>query len=320
MSLFDLRSWRESHSGSVSLADSRFAVVDVETTGLFPERHDRIVEIAIVHLDQQFQITREWTSVVNPNRDLGPTHIHGITGSIAKNAPSFHDVADDLIHLLQGRVFIAHNASFDVRFVESEFDRLGLPLPPLPAIDTKELADGLPLVDACRTYSVAQHDAHTALGDAQATAKLFQAMLHSTFAWAKTLDDLGCPDSPAELGAWPALAYEPTEHHRSESAAATIHPTEITFSSGMSVCFTGEARRAFDGRPISRALATELASHAGLVVKSGISKKLDVLVAADPESLSGKARKARDYSIPVISHEQFWSGVGIETTPLSPDW
>lgn len=53
-------------------------------------------------------------------------------------------------------------------------------------------------------------------------------------------------------------------------------------------------------------IAEELA-EAGFVVKSGVSKKLDRLVAADPDSLSGKARKARDYGIPVVGEEYVWS-------------
>lgn len=320
MSLFNLRSWRDAHPNSISLADAKFAVFDVETTGLFPEQHDRIVEIAIVHLGEQFAIAQEWTSVVNPNRDLGPTHVHRITGRMAKGAPAFREVADDVIHHLKGRTLIAHNASFDIRFLRSEFDRLGMQLPSLPAIDTMQLAEGASLHEACIAYDVAEYDAHTALGDTRATAELFQALLRTDFAWARTLDDLGCANPPADPNAWPTLTYEPTEHHRSEGAATASPSAEIELRAGMLVCFTGDARRMFEERELSRALAAELAEHAGLVVKSGVSKKLHVLVAADTDSLSGKAKKARDYSIPIITHEQFWSAVGIETTPLPLDW
>src|SRR4051812_17678904 len=58
-----------------------FAVIDLETTGLFPEKHDRIVEIGIVHVSPSGDITGQWSTVVNPRRDMGPQTIHGITAA-----------------------------------------------------------------------------------------------------------------------------------------------------------------------------------------------------------------------------------------------
>jgi hypothetical protein len=49
-----------------------FAVIDLETTGLFPGGHDRIVELAVVHIDDQGLITGQWETLLNPGRDLGP--------------------------------------------------------------------------------------------------------------------------------------------------------------------------------------------------------------------------------------------------------
>jgi DNA polymerase III epsilon subunit-like protein len=57
---------------------AEFAVVDVETTGLF-HRIDRIIEIAVIRVDGNGNLVDEYVTLVNPNRDLGPTHIHGIT-------------------------------------------------------------------------------------------------------------------------------------------------------------------------------------------------------------------------------------------------
>ena len=70
-----------------------YAVIDLETTGLNPDRHDRIVEIAIVHVDAAGDITYEWSTLVNPHRDMGPQHIHGISAADARRAPSFAQVA-----------------------------------------------------------------------------------------------------------------------------------------------------------------------------------------------------------------------------------
>jgi len=55
-----------------------FAVVDVETTGLFPAR-DRVVEVAVVHLDPDARVTGEFSTLIDPRRDVGPTRIHGIS-------------------------------------------------------------------------------------------------------------------------------------------------------------------------------------------------------------------------------------------------
>ena len=62
------------------LGSTPFAVVDVETTGFSPRLHDRVVEVAVVRLEHG-QPVEEYTTLVNPGRDVGPTHVHGITGS-----------------------------------------------------------------------------------------------------------------------------------------------------------------------------------------------------------------------------------------------
>ena len=64
-----------------------FAVVDVETTGLYPST-DRVVEIAVVHLNADAEITAEFT-LINPRRDVGPTRLHGITAADITSAPMF---------------------------------------------------------------------------------------------------------------------------------------------------------------------------------------------------------------------------------------
>ena len=77
----------------------RFAVVDVETTGLFPRANDRVVEIAIVQLDGG-DISDEFVTLINPQRDVGPTRIHGIAARDVLNAPTFGEVAGDVVRRL----------------------------------------------------------------------------------------------------------------------------------------------------------------------------------------------------------------------------
>ena len=83
---------------------------------------------------------------------------------------------------------------------------------------------------------------------------------------------------------------------------------------GKRVCFTGELQAKVDGEPVTRALAEQLAEKSGLVVASSVTKKLDLLVAADPNTQSGKARKAREYGIPIVAEGQFWRMLGVTVT------
>jgi DNA polymerase-3 subunit epsilon len=71
----------------------RIAVIDVETTGLFPFRHDRVVELAAVVIRSDGEIEREFTSLVNPERDIGPSKIHGLTSEDILCAPKFGEIA-----------------------------------------------------------------------------------------------------------------------------------------------------------------------------------------------------------------------------------
>ena len=78
---------------------SGYAVVDLETTGLRPSWHDRIVEIGIVLLDPDGEQEVTWETLVNPQRDLGPQEVHGIAAADVLAAPTFADVAGPVADL-----------------------------------------------------------------------------------------------------------------------------------------------------------------------------------------------------------------------------
>jgi DNA polymerase-3 subunit epsilon len=80
---------------------------------------------------------------------------------------------------------------------------------------------------------------------------------------------------------------------------------------GKRVCFTGELQARIDGGPVTRAVAQQLAAQAGLVVANSVTKKLDLLVAADPNTLSGKGRKARHYGTRIVAEAAFWRMLGV---------
>ena len=166
---------------------SGYAVVDVETTGLFPGGHDRIVEIAVVQVSAAGEVEASWATLVNPQRDLGPQHIHQIRASDVLTAPTFAQIAGTLAALLVGRVFVAHNASFDRRFVHSEFGALGhdVPIVAETTLCTMQWSSQLlphaprSLAGCCASAGIALEDAHEALADATATAALLRHYLRA---------------------------------------------------------------------------------------------------------------------------------------------
>lgn len=81
--------------------------------------------------------------------------------------------------------------------------------------------------------------------------------------------------------------------------------------SGQRVCFTGELQSTLGGEPITREMAETLASKSGLVVAGSVTKKLDILVVADPSSQSSKAKKAREYGTRILADVVFWKMVGV---------
>lgn len=209
--------------GDVRLSDCAFAVLDVETTGLYPGAGDRVMEIAIVGMDSDGGVADEYVTLVDPHRTPHPdaARVNRITERDTRDAPDFAEVAGDVAEGLKGRVLVAHNAPFDVGFLDAEFGRAGHELPEIAWLCTQQLAarTGLPrfnsLPDACRSLGVLHEEVHSALGDARATAGLFAALLrHPRLAGARDLADLGCLVAPAAVDAWPSIPASGVEHRR----------------------------------------------------------------------------------------------------------
>lgn len=408
----------------------QIAVVDVETTGLSPWRHDRIVEIAIVLVSPDGEIHDEYETLVNPNRDLGPTHIHHIAASDVSSAPSFADVAGDVLGFLsQGAAIAGHNVSFDMNFLIKEYERLGVTLPNLPLLCTMQQLGRGSLAACCDEFGVPfVGEAHRALSDARATAHLVSllcandrslleqhrlgniawpaipalqtpcycreeaqcaqseppqflqrlaanirhdveaetpnvlaylalvdrvledriidaseenALVDAALNWELSADQLDAAHleyvhnlavlaladgvvSDAErrdlhivaklLGQDDTQLDEVLEIAAEQLASASPHRSaSVTENelSGQRVCFTGQNESTIAGQPITRDIAEALATQAGLVVASTVTKGLDILVVADPHTQSGKAKKAHRYGTRILPEAVFWRMAGI---------
>lgn len=101
------------------------------------------------------------------------------------------------------------------------------------------------------------------------------------------------------------------EKAKIEKQKVAVETNEMSDFIGKSICFTGQFTSRLEGKLIERSYAQQLAMERGLIIKNGVSTKLDYLITADPNSLSGKARKAKELGIKVIAEPVFWNMIGI---------
>jgi len=412
------------------------AVIDVETTGLNPYRHDRIIEVSVLIATWDGSVVQEFTSIVNPCRDVGRTDIHGLTAADVALAPRFTEIATELLNVLaHASVIVGHNVRFDVSFLRTEYRRIGVELPHCHVIDTMHVSGGGTLADCCARMGVTMEgDAHESANDTLATARLFFALLEESpslaigceslpaLEWPEislpaqppvvratvrarqthSPDYIGAlarelPPSPPEaprlesLSAYAALLSESLEDRHIDAeegqylvdlatasgltfdqiaevhgdylrrlvkaacrdgtvtteeqqeimlvarllgfeemtqpaledlihavAAVNDNPADQAATqvdlSGKRVCFTGDSQCRVRGRLVTRDMAKEMAQSRGLIVVDTVTKKLDMLVVADPHSQSGKAKKARQYDLRIVHEPEFWRllGIGVE--------
>lgn len=173
-----------------TLADDavRFAVVDVETSGLSVRRH-RVLQVGVVVVDRHGCVLDRWASLVRPRRRLfyrvGPTKLHGIRRRAVRRAPTLADVMVQLSRRLDGTVFVAHNAEFDLAFLRKAAAEAGRRLPIDESLCTLRLSRELDpehhlshrLAALCDRYHIVLVRPHDALADADATAAVLPHLL-----------------------------------------------------------------------------------------------------------------------------------------------
>lgn len=168
--------------GNDFLASLRFVAFDTETTGIWAAVN-RLVEIAGVRFSLVDDTTETFSTLINPERPIPPDAIavHGITDEMVADSPTIATVMPQFLEFCSDAILIAHNAPFDLAFLQWEGRRCNLTLPDLPAIDTvdicRKLFKGLgsySLQSLMQHFRLAEHQDHRALSDAELVRQLFQ--------------------------------------------------------------------------------------------------------------------------------------------------
>jgi DNA polymerase-3 subunit epsilon len=164
-----------------------YVVFDTETTGLLPEK-DEVVQIGAVRLVHGRKVDGEvFDTLVDPGRSIpaSSTKVHGISDDMVEGAPKMAEAGARFRQFAQGAILVAHNAPFDMAFMKRDAEQAGATLDN-PVFDTILLSAAVFGQDATHTLdaiaerlevTIPEQLRHTALGDAEATALVFQKML-----------------------------------------------------------------------------------------------------------------------------------------------
>jgi len=160
-----------------------YAIIDIETTGQSATK-GKITEIAI-YIHNGFEITDSFSSLINPECYIPGfiTSLTGIDNEMVRNAPKFYEIARRIVEMTDDKVFVAHNVSFDYRFIQEEFKRLGYDYQRKTMCTVRMGRKFIPghksysLGKICDELGISINGRHRAAGDALATTKLFEIIL-----------------------------------------------------------------------------------------------------------------------------------------------
>lgn len=252
------------------LDDVPFVLFDVESTGLDPHDGDRICEIALLRWRGGVQ-EAVFETLINPERPIsaGAFAVNRIAAHLLATAPRFEAIADELLVYLDGAALVAHNAPFDISFLNSELLRCGRPALNHPLVDTLQLArvflnqDRYNLAALARWLG-AEPPAHRAMADVIALKAVFVHLLERlSMLGVQTLEDLlraqrGLLPGQPEPQAPPEILLALREGRRlrityhtggGEAVARTILPLELqtggAFPRLIAYCYLRNAQRTF---------------------------------------------------------------------------
>jgi DNA polymerase-3 subunit epsilon len=166
----------------------REIVFDTETTGLDPYQGHRLLEIGCIELVNRFPTGQTFHRYINPERDvpIEAFNVHGLSFEFLKDKPLFADIAAELVKFIGDAPLIAHNASFDLGFLNAELERAGLPM-----VARERLVDTLLLArrkypggsnrldDLCQRFGIdnSRRTKHGALLDAELLAEVYLELI-----------------------------------------------------------------------------------------------------------------------------------------------
>ncbi len=193
---------------------TREIVFDTETTGLSPMTGDRVVELGCVELINHVPTGRTLHRYVNPERSMPDEafRVHGLSEEFLADKPVFAAVADDFADFIGDATLIAHNAPFDIGFINAEFERIGLPRLTNSVIDTVDVARErhpgarVSLDALCKHYGIdnSRRTLHGALLDSQILAEVYLELIGGR----QVALQLGADTRAAARGG----AFTPREH------------------------------------------------------------------------------------------------------------
>lgn len=269
-------------------------MLDCETSGLSAS-NDRVISLAVIILDQGLNVIETWSTLINSGVDPGPVEVHGITQDMLRDAPSFEDIFTKLNSLLEGRVMVAHNASFDHNFLKAEAERLGLTLGHQGVLCTLRAArrmklplEKLTLGVLAKHYNITQTRAHDALDDTTVLVEIWKE-----FHAQAERDNI-------ELYLQGEKTPSGFVRRSSKTPCPYLNPGKYSQGAqlvqGMRVAFTG-------GDEALRESLEKTTTQLGLDVSGSVSSKTSLLVS---DGYSGsKSLKAISLGCPVITFEAY---------------
>lgn len=161
-------------------ASLKYAIIDIETTGSHASGNS-ITEIGVCIHDGE-KVVEEYQTLLNPGVWIPQyiTALTGITNDMIEDAPTFEDVSDKLLELLEDAVFVAHNAQFDYSFIKAEFEAIGIKWQSKRLCTVRLARKAFPampsysLGNVCNWLGLHNEQAHRALSDARAAMQLFE--------------------------------------------------------------------------------------------------------------------------------------------------
>ena len=182
-----------------SIADTRFVVLDTETTGFHAYSGDEVIDIAMVELEGLKPTGRSFQSYVNPQRSIPPesTRIHHLTDQDVRDAPVFEQILPDVLGFIDNGVLVGHHISFDIRFINKALQKCCHGQLRSPWVDTMLLflehrgqIGHYTLEEVAQKCQVEIKDRHSAEGDARATAEIFIQLVAKLASMQDTVDRL----------------------------------------------------------------------------------------------------------------------------------